>query len=92
MKLELFDSRVVVKVEKIEAHGIIIIPNSKEERAGLVGEVIEIGPDCERVKPGDKVLYARHSGFFLPFPRDERYEGCKLMNEDEILGLVIEED
>lgn len=92
MKLELFQDRVVVKVEGIKTTLIIIPVNSREGREGLVGEVIEIGPDCTKVKLGDKVFYARYSGFFMPFPRDEKYKECKLMSEEDILAIITEEN
>lgn len=92
MKLNLLDKRVVVKVEGVKSSIIIIPANSRESKEGLVGEVIDAGPLCAVVEPGDKVLYAKYSGFLLPFPRDEVYQNCRLMDEEDILAVITEED
>lgn len=92
MKLNLLERRVVVKVEGIKVSAIIIPDSCRDKEGGLVGEIIEVGPDCVLVKIGDKIFYATYSGFFLPFKRDKRYKDCKLMNEEDILAIITEEN
>ena len=89
MKLNPIEERIIVEVEAEVQSRLIIIPDSLKA-VSLVGKVIEIGPDCTLLQVGDKILYARYSGFKLPF-RNE-YSGCKLMNESDVLAIIIEED
>lgn len=54
------------------------------EREILTGQVIEVGPKVEYVKPGDIVYYTYQSTIPLPF----FHQGYKLVNEGRVLAVV----
>ena len=84
MKLEPRGERVVVRrrAEEMSAGGIIIV-DSVQKRS-LEGEVVAAGPDCEVTEKGQRVLFGQYSGFDLDI-RDGEYDGCLIMNEEDIL-------
>ncbi len=90
MKLRPTEERVVIKRDEDITSDILVLP-STVEKASLTGKVIEAGPDCISVKTGDRVLFARWSGFELPFRRGSIYFENILMNEKDIIA-IIEED
>ena len=91
--------RVLVKVKDIPATskgGIYFHESTKEgmRAVGMIGRVLAVGPlayvreDMKDagpwVKPGDWVLYGKYSGLRMTCKGHE----LRLMNDDEILGLV----
>lgn len=56
----------------------------EQEQGMLVATVVEIGPDCTNVKPGDAVFYGRHSAMPIPFYK----QGFYSINEHSILQIV----
>jgi len=75
-----------------EAHSRIVMSSDAKDRS-LTGIVCECGPDCVRVKPGDKILYARHSWMDLPWiSRDHPYYDKFIMNEDDVLCTIDESE
>jgi len=79
---------IVMPIEDIKT--FLILPSTIKE-ASLVGIVLEIGPNCDTVKVGDKILYGRYSGATVPM-REERYKDALCMNESDILAIITEED
>ncbi len=85
-KLDLMprNTRVIVKEEKVEQYGSIVIPKSTkatDEMRATEGVVLAIGKDVEETKVGDEIYYGRYSGTMIK-RNDEIYW---LMNEDDIL-------
>ena len=70
----------------------IVLSEYSKERA-LVGDVIAVGPECVRVKIGDRVLFARYSGkeFFedLPMSVYGAWRGVLYMNEEDIIATQV---
>jgi co-chaperonin GroES (HSP10) len=86
MKLEPYGERIIVKRKITEKVGLIHVPDSKQ-KISLQGEVVEVGPDATWVKPGDRVLFWKNSGFELPNELDG-YKDCLLMNNDDLLACI----
>ena len=83
-----FGSRVLVKVEKDEYGGGLIIPSQHErslEKA--VGEIIEVGPDCQYAKVGMRVLLSKYAGIELQI-MDINY---RVMHEEDTAGEFHEQ-
>lgn len=101
MKIEPFGERLIVKRLSEETRkgleertGIIIPKDTATVKGSLVGRVIHCGPNADFVAPGDIILFAKYSGTELPVDRsylDAEYEDCLCMNEDSILGKLVEE-
>ena len=64
LSLEPLDDFVVVQPsdEETETRAGLIIPASAESRC-TTGVITAVGPDAAGVEPGDKVLFAKDSGF-----------------------------
>lgn len=100
MKIEPFGERLIVKRLSEETRkgleersGIIIPKEAAVVKGSLVGRVIHCGPDADFVAEGDIILFAKYSGTELPIDRnylDTEYEDCLCMNEDSILGKLVE--
>lgn len=56
----------------------------EEESYILVGTVIEVGPECTNVRPGDSVFYTKTSAIPIPFYK----QGFYSINEHSILQIV----
>lgn len=84
MGLKPLHDRVIVKRKEEEqktAGGIYIPDSAKEKPQG--GEVVAAGPECQTVKAGDVVLFAKYAG--SEFSQDG--EDLIIMKEDDILGV-----
>jgi len=61
-----------------------------------VGIVVGVGEDCQVVKEGDMVVFAKYSGTdFKPYMQEElceKYKACVIMNEEDILCFVQQEN
>ncbi len=91
MKLFPLETRLII--EKVEEEVSLIIKPKEAKDVSDVGIVIEIGPDCIKVKPGDKILFSRYSWTALPFVgRDHKYKGKFLMNEGDVLCIIDESE
>lgn len=87
MKLNPLEERIVVKlVDDIKTK--LHLPEKLKERS-LIGLVLEIGPNCTLLKIGDKILFARYSGFLLPL---REFSETKIMNESDVLAIITEEN
>lgn len=101
MKIEPFGERLIVKRlseearKAMEQKSNLIIPKEVSVVQGImVGRVVHCGPSADFVAPGDIILFAKYSGTELPIDRNYlgvEYEDCLCMNEDSILGKLIEE-
>ena len=101
MKIEPFGERLIVKRlseetrEGLEKRSGIIIPKEAAVVKGsVVGRVLHCGPDADFVAVGDLILFAKYSGTELPIDRtylNSEYEDCLCMNEENILGKLVEE-
>ena len=80
------------KVDDVSKGGIILAPQhvDRQQDSAVLGTVVEVGPDAwydkpshEWAKPGDKVMIAKFGGAAI----DELY---RFVNDEDILGIVIE--
>ena len=101
MKIEPFGERLIVKRLSEETKkgleersGLIIPKEAAVVKGSLVGRVIHCGPNADFVTEGDIILFAKYSGTELPIDQNYlngEYEDCLCMNEDSILGKLVEE-
>lgn len=88
MNLQPLDDRVIVEFEKEEettASGIIIPDTAKEKPR--MGKVIAVGTDedlQEKIKVGDKVLFAKYGGEEIEVEGKE----YKIVQRADILAVV----
>jgi len=84
MALKPLSDRVIVKRKEEQektAGGIYIPDSAKEKPQG--GEIVAAGPDCQTVKAGDSVLFAKYAGSEFALDGDDLI----IMREDDILGV-----
>ena len=84
MALKPLSDRVIVKRKEEQektAGGIYIPDSAKEKPQG--GEIVAAGPDCQTVKKGDSVLFAKYAGSEFALDGDDLI----IMREDDILGV-----
>jgi len=83
-----FGTRVLVKIEKEEVGGGLVIPEAHERSLELaIGEVIEIGDDCTFCTIGMRVLLSKYAGIEVQIT-DENY---RVMHEEDIAGEFHEQ-
>lgn len=75
------------KGEKRTASGLVIIPDIGNTRS-TTGYVLAIGPDCDALEVGDKVLFGKYAGSDLKLNE----ESVTICRQEDILGVVTEED
>jgi chaperonin GroES len=83
--------RVLIKPEdesgeKRSPSGLIIIPDLGKTRP-TVGFIMAIGPDCQDLELGDKVLFGKYAGSDIRL-NDEDMVICR---DEDILGVITEE-
>lgn len=65
-------------------------PDSGERDATEAGitcaKVVEVGPECKHVQPGDDVYYDSRGAYPLPYMS----QGFKIMSEPQVLSIVAE--
>ena len=72
------------KPEMTQTTGGIFIPDSATEKP-MEGTILAIGDEVEKVKKGDKVLFAKFAGVEIT----ENEEGMFLiMDEKQLLGII----
>jgi chaperonin GroES len=86
-------NRVLIKRdEEQETAGGIIIPDQAKETS-LTGYVIKAGPDCEMVKEGERIFFARFTGKAIAedMPTEVRatFEGVMICTEEDIIGHAV---
>lgn len=84
--------RVLIKPESEEGEkrtpsGLIIIPDLGHTRP-TTGFIMAIGPDCENVDIGDKVLFGKYAGSDIKLNEEEMVI-CRI---EDILGVITEEE
>jgi len=86
MNLMPLGQRVLVKrkPELTQTKGGIFIPDSCTEKP-MEGEIVSIGDEVEKVKAGDKVLFAKFAGVEIVSNDDGQF---LIMAEQEILGKI----
>lgn len=79
--------RVLIKrkPEMTQTEGGIIIPDTLTAKP-MEGQVLAIGDEVEKVKKGDKVLFAKFAGVEFLSNEDGQF---LIMAESEILGKLI---
>lgn len=88
MKIKPMDDRLVLElIEKEEktASGIIIPDTAKEKP--IMGKVVAVGTDedlREKIKEGDKVLFAKYGGEEISFD-DKDY---KIVQRSDVLAVI----
>ena len=88
MQLKPFEDRILIEWEEAEVRtkeGIILPDIAKEKPR--IGKVIEVGTDeelAEKIKVGDKVMFAKDTG------EEVEFEGKKflILSKSDILALV----
>lgn len=94
MKIEPFGERLIVKrLGEQERGGLFIPKDTALIKGSAIGRVIHCGPSADFVAEGDVILFAKYSGTELPIDGKfltEDYEDCLCMNEENILGKLIE--
>lgn len=80
---------------EVEKDGMLFLPDSAKEHS-QTGTVLEVGDGVLdkkgqrrplKIKPGDKVLFFRHSGFHLEVDSTTR-EQILLMEESDVLATI----
>jgi len=67
MQIKPFEDRVLIEPEEVEeskSKSVIILPDTAKEKPRR-GKVVEVGTDeelAEKIKVGDKIVYAKFSG------------------------------
>ena len=87
------DRVLVRRVSESTIRGIHVPEHYKA--GSLRGEVIAIGPDCDRTKPGDTVIFGKYAPF--PVPLDDlevppHYRDLLICNEGDLLVDVLWEE
>ena len=85
--------------QRVKVEGGIIIPTydgtfknpdtgemDTEEKLTVVANVIEVGPLCKWVKPGDDIYYRMHQGVPVPFFR----QGLEVVAETQVQVIINE--
>lgn len=107
MRLQLFDDRLFVILNKVEEKkiGSLYVPDNHDERS-RIGTVMEVGPGLREwngtitpmnYKVGDKVLVSWYTGVRVHLPGEKMYgddvceETSRVVRECEILGKVLED-
>lgn len=85
--------------QKVEVKGNIVVPIydgtfvnpdsgklDKEEQLSVVANVIEVGPLCKWVKPGDDIYYRKSQGIPVPFFR----QGFEVVAETQVQVIINE--
>lgn len=85
MEIKPFGTRVVarrIEIAKQSEAGIITATAFQQKNISNAGEIVYVGPDVTKVKPGDKVMFVTAGGI--------EFLGEQLVTayESEILGLI----
>ena len=93
--------RVIVRPKPVEEtrNGIILaVDKGMEERAQVLGTVVDIGEDFAAsfnpkspfwgLKEGDQVFYAKYAGKWVTDP--DTQEELLIMNDDDIVAVIRE--
>lgn len=71
-------------------HGNLVLPETRntidgaQEEGSTCGTVVRVGPDCEYVKVGDKVLHTKWVGTEFEYGEDKYI----VMHETDLIAVV----
>jgi len=94
-------ARVLIKRRIIGKLGSLYIPKNSEQMRVCIGEVVEVGDTCEKIKIGDMVTFGRYAPLMIDTSDLEYYGFSKfgdadteylLLNEDDVLCLILREE
>ena len=68
---------------KTTASGIIIPDNASKEKPSA-GKIVEVGTECDGVKKGDVVAFAKYAGSEITLD-DKKY---LILNFEDVLGII----
>jgi co-chaperonin GroES (HSP10) len=95
MKGKSLFNRVAIKPDnpEVKTKGGIILPDTVQDKKGIIGTVFSAGIDCKVLKKGDRVYYNRHGGQIVPL-KDKKGQPYDLyvFLEQEILYLIEDEE
>lgn len=82
-------NRVTIRVARpAEKVGGVYLPQARAEQP-REGVVVRAGPDCKRIKPGDRVIYARYCGTDIELaPVRGNTPKVLICDEDEVLAII----
>lgn len=67
MKNMLSDNVLIdVIKEELNSNGMILSANDKRKIRYKRGRVIKFGPDCDKIKEGDEIIYDENRSFTIP--------------------------
>lgn len=84
--LPTFDRIIVRRDKAVEKIGSIELPKEAREKP-YTGTVLSAGWKVERVKAGDRVVFAAFGG--MEMPGDD--EDVLVMREDDVMAIVVEQ-
>lgn len=76
--------KVEEKKEEKTPSGLIIPQSPGTQRMHDVGDVVQVGPDCEVVEVGDSVMYDKMAIRPVEFNGEE----FVLLNEESVVGVL----
>jgi len=101
MILQPLGSRIIVKRRRIGRVGSIYVPRDSREMKFSIGEVVDVGPDCELLKAGDMITYGKYAPMNIDTSELEYYglkkpddsdEEFLLLNEEDALCIIVREE
>ena len=84
-------TRLLIKRQRIEKIGSIIIADTSQETKVGIGEVIAVGPDCEVSKVGDTVLFGRYSPYLLN-QQEMKWANVSITEDKDVDYLLCNEE
>lgn len=91
--LEPLGERILVERVSEDNIGSIIVPDERK-KVSLRGRVLQVGPDCDWVEPGDEIFFGRYASFALPLEDigENRPKEVLIMNETDVLAKIVKEE
>lgn len=86
MKFQPLGKRVLIERQEETnktATGIIIPDNASKEKPST-GKIVEVGTECDGVKKGDVVAFAKYAGSEITLD-DKKY---LILNFEDVLGII----
>lgn len=87
MNLQPLGKKVLIKrkPEMTETEGGIIIPDTLTEKP-MVGDVVSIGDEVDKIKLGDKILFGKFAGVEIANDAGGMF---LVMDQSSILGIIL---
>jgi len=73
--------------DKVSEFGIVS-PDNVEKEKKAIGEVLEVGPDVEGLKKGDKVVYGVYCGEDVTIKEKGKEVEYKLLKGEDCLATI----